>query len=151
MRFTLENIIISIAAVLVEEYPDTPVYSNSNQQGTETPCFFVFFMPTKMENQIGRRFIRTIGVDIIYLTERNTPDANDLMTEIADALDCAMELISYTDGIGTHNLYTFDREWKIDDGELHYQFKIKAVVSTPDDSPAMEEIAEYQGGIKNGK
>ena len=55
MTFTLEKLRDSIAGVLKKNYPDIPVYGNPNQQGTKTPCFFVFFMPSDMEREIDRR------------------------------------------------------------------------------------------------
>lgn len=147
MIFTLEKLVNSIAGVLKAEYPDIPIYNNPSQQGTEVPCFFVFFMPTEIEKQIGRRFMRNIGIDIVYLVEKNDPDAHDKMVSAADTLDCALEFILYE---GKEKLRTFDREWKIDDGELHYQLKIKAVVSYPDQTPRIE-FMDYEGAIKDGK
>ena len=44
MIFTLENIINSLAGVLTARYPDYPVYASPNQQGTDHPCFFIFFI-----------------------------------------------------------------------------------------------------------
>lgn len=105
--------------------------------------FFIFFMPTEMENRVGRRFMRNIGIDVVYLVERNDPDAHDQLVSVAEQLDFALEFISYKDG----KLRTFDREWKIDDGELHYQFTIKATVSYPDDTPPIESMESYKGGI----
>lgn len=144
MTFTLESLTDSIAGTLNENYPDIQVYSNPNQQGTEIPCFFIFFMPTETENRVGRRFMRNIGIDIVYLVERNDPDAHDQLVSVADKLDYALEFIPYMDG----KLRTFDREWKIDDGELHYQFKVKAIVSYPDNTPPIESVETYKGGIK---
>lgn len=144
MTFTLIQLLDSIGGVLKENYPDISVYSNPNQQGTDVPCFFIFFMPTETENQIGRRFMRNIGIDVVYLVERNDPDAHDQLVSIADQLDYALEFIPY----GAGKLRTFDREWKIDDGELHYQFTVKAIVSYPDDTPPIESVESYEGGLK---
>lgn len=146
MIFTLERLIDSIAGVLKENYPDIQVYSNPSQQGTDVPCFFIFFMLTEMENRVGSRFMRNIGIDIVYLVERNDPDAHDQLVSIADWLDFSMEFIPYIDG--GSKLRTYDREWKIDDGELHYQFSVKAIVSYPDNTPAIESVESYKGGIK---
>lgn len=148
MTFTLERLVDSISGILKESYPDIQVYSNPSQQGTEVPCFFIFFMPTETENQIGRRFMRNIGMDIVYLIERNDPDAHDQLVSVADQLDYALEFIPYIDGESKNKLRTFDREWKIDDGELHYQFTVKAIVSYPDDTPQIESVESYEGGIK---
>ena len=143
MIFTIEKLIDSIGGTLKESYPDISVYSNPNQQGTDVPCFFIFFMPTETENRLGRRFMRNIGIDVVYLVERNDPDAHDQLVSVADQLDFILEFIPYEDG----KLRTFDREWKIDDGELHYQFTVKAIVSYPDDTPKIESLESYKGGI----
>lgn len=144
MTFTLERLVDSISGVLKENYPDIPAYNNPSQQGTDVPCFFIFFMPTEMENQMGGRFMRNIGIDIVYLVERNDPDAHDQLVSVADRLDFVLEFIPYEPG----KLRTYDREWKIDDGELHYQFTVKATVFYPDNTPAIESAESYEGGIK---
>lgn len=144
MMFTLTQLVDSIGGVLRESYPDISVYSNPNQQGTDVPCFFVFFMPTEMENRVGRRSLRNVGIDVVYLVERNDPDAYDQLVSVADRLDLELEFISYRDG----KLRTYDREWKIDEDELHYQFTVKAIVSYPDNTPAIESAESYEGGIK---
>ncbi|WP_313583347.1 phage tail terminator family protein [Lacrimispora sp.] len=144
MKFTLEKLVDSISGALKEIYPDISVYSNPNQQGTDVPCFFIFFMPTETENRAGRRFMRNIGIDVVYLVERNDPDAHDQLVSVADQLDYVLEFIPYEDG----KLRTYDREWKIDDGELHYQFKVKVIVSYPDNTSPIESVETYEGGIK---
>lgn len=144
MIFTLERLLDSICGVLKENYPDIPTYSNPSKQGTSVPCFFVFFMPTDTENRIGRRFMRNIGIDIVYLVENSDPDIYDQMIYVADRLDFILEFIPCEDG----KLRTYDREWKIDEDELHYQFTVKAVVSYPDNTPRIESAESYEGGIK---
>ena len=71
MIFTLENIINSLAGVLTARYPDYPVYASPNQQGTDYPCFFIFFMPSKIEKHMNDRFLRDLGVDIVFVQQRN--------------------------------------------------------------------------------
>ncbi len=144
MTFTLTQLVDSISGALKESYPDISVYSNPNQQGTDVPCFFIFFMPTETENRVGRRFMRNVGIDVVYLIERNDPDVHDQLVSVADQLDYALEFIPYEDG----KLRTYDREWKIDDGELHYQFTVKAIVSHPDNTPSIKSVESYEGGIK---
>lgn len=145
MTFTLEKLINSIAGVLKANYPDVSVYSNPNQQGTKPPCFFVFFMPTEMKDEMDRRSRRILGIDIVYLTRRNIPDAYDQLVAVADTLDFMLDFIPYE---GMASMRTFDREWRIEDKELHYQFYIKAVVSAPNEGPSIENL-KYEGGVKH--
>ena len=53
MIFALEDIINSLAGLLTARYPDYPVYASPNQQGTDHPCFFIFFMPSKIEKHMN--------------------------------------------------------------------------------------------------
>lgn len=151
MTFTLEGLADSIAGLLKQYFPGVKVYGNPNQQGTDAPCFFVFFMPSDMEGEMDRRTRRVIGVDVVYLTMRNIPDSYDQINAAADQLDEVMECIPYTDGTETGHLWTFEREWRIDDGELHYQFKVKAIVSAPNHLPPIESMESYIGNVKNEK
>ena len=90
MIFTLSNVVNSLAGVLASQYPDYPVYENPNPQGTEPPCFFIFFMPSTIEGQVGDRFLRDLGVDIVFVQERTIVNANTQMLEIAEYLDIAL-------------------------------------------------------------
>lgn len=150
MRFTLENLINSIAGQVKEIWPEIPVYSNPNQQGTKTPCFFIFFMPTDMENRIGRRMQKNIGIDLVYITKRNLPNAYDSMVSVADVLDYKMEFVEYVENKEKQKLRALEREWKIDDGELHYQFYIKPIVSVAETIPWIEEIEKLEEKIGDG-
>lgn len=151
MIFTLEKLIDSIIGTLKQLFPGIKAYSNPNQQGTNPPCFFVFFMPSSMENEMDRRTRRVIGVDIVYLTERNVPDAYDQLNAVADKLDEALERITYVDGEEVAKLWTSEREWKIDNKKLHYQFVLKVSVSVPDESPVIDSVETYEGGVKHAE
>ena len=151
MIFTLEKLIDSIIGMLKQNFPGIKAYSNPNQQGTKPPCFFVFFMPSSMESEMDRRIRRVIGIDIVYLTKRNIPDAYDQLNAVADKLDEVMERITYVNGEESAELWTSEREWKIDDGELHYQFTLKVIVSNPDNSPIIDSMEQYKGGVKDAE
>ena len=151
MIFTLEKLIDSIIGMLKQNFPGIKAYSNPNQQGTKPPCFFVFFMPSSMESEMDRRIRRVIGIDIVHLTKRNIPDAYDQLNAVADKLDEVMERIAYVNGEESAELWPSEREWKIDDGELHYQFTLKVIVSNPDNSPIIDSMEQYKGGVKDAE
>lgn len=87
MIFTLGRILDSLAGVLQGRYPDYPVYYSPNQQGTEYPCFFIFFMPSEIKSQPGSRYMRDLGVDIVFVQQRNIVDGNTELLRIAGCLD----------------------------------------------------------------
>lgn len=151
MTFTLDGLVDAIAGLLRLHFPGIKVYSNPNQQGTKAPCFFVFFTPSDMEDEMNGRMRRVIGLDVVYLIKRNIPDGYDQLTAVADRLDEVTDQIAYGDEVGESKLRTFDREWRIDDGELHYQFTVKAIVSRPNEIPAIESMEGYEGGVKYAK
>ncbi len=148
MTFTLENILNSLAGVLKEKY-DYPVYTSPNQQGTDFPCFFIFFMPSKMESHVGNRFFSDLGIDIVFVQQHNIVNGNVEILKIAGYLDEELELFKYSDGGGkTAWIRTYERQWQNEDDELHYQFHIRQRVSVPAEETAMQRLEENNAGIK---
>lgn len=136
MIYSIPNLINSIASMLADRY-GLPVYASPNQQGTNYPCFFVFLRPSYMHDQIDRIGKREIFFDVVYVQARNCPDAYSDIYEKADGLDELFDIVLYTDGAHTVPLHTHERQYSIEDQELHYQFKIIARVSTPIDHDPM--------------
>lgn len=125
MTFTIENIIQSIAEQLKTAYPYCPVYASPNQQGTEYPCFFVFVVPTSgISDQLSGRSKRDIELDVVYVQERNSADANMELYGVAETLDELLDMVSYKGGSETVPLHTHDRTYDIEDMELHYHLRI---------------------------
>lgn len=152
MIFTLDHVLNSIAGVLTEQYPEYPVYLSPNQQGTAAPCFFIFFMPSSIESQIDERFYRDLGIDIIFLQERNIINGNTELQTIANFLDENLETIPYTDGSAEPvPIRTFERQWQNEDMELHYQFHIRQRVSIPRTPDYMESMEETNAKIKHNE
>ncbi|HBI63019.1 MAG TPA: hypothetical protein DDY31_17745 [Lachnospiraceae bacterium] len=152
MIFTLENILDSLADVLNKGYPEYPVYTSPNQQGTEFPCFFIFFMPSQIDGQIDERFLRDLGIDIVFVQQRNIENGNAEILRIAGYLDEALELFPYADGSGEKAfIHTSERQWKNEDMELHYQFHIKQRVAIPRNVNLMEEMEENSAYVKHGQ
>ena len=54
-------------------------------------------MPTDMESRMGRRMQKNIGIDLVYITKRNLPNAYDSMVSVADVLDYKMEFVEYVE------------------------------------------------------
>ena len=150
MIFALNNILDSLAGVLKNRYPDYPVYGSPNQQGTQFPCFFVFFMPSDKDGLVGGRFIRDLGIDIIFVQQRNMDNGNEQILEIAEYLDESLELFSYVDGSGASSfIRTFERQWKIEDEELHYQFHIRQRVWVPRRINQINEMEANKDYVKS--
>ena len=148
MIFTLDNLIDSLAGVLKEKYPSWPVYDSPLQQGTNPPCFFIFFMPSTIEGHVGERYIRDLGVDLVFVQQRHTVNGNRELIRIAEFLDENLEVFRYTGGAGTAWIRTFEREWQTEDQELHYKFHIRQRVKAEEEAIFMERMEENHVGIK---
>ena len=154
MTFTIDNVLDSLAGVLKAQYPDYPVYASPNQQGTIYPCFFVFLMPSTVTAEVDGRFCRDLGIDVVFVQERNLVNGYDGIHAVQEYLDYALETFQYADGSGeTAPIHTFERQASVEDDELHYQFHIRQRVSLPRTINKMKEMEENKGeetGTKAG-
>lgn len=149
MIYTIENLIQSIAAQLKTVYPALPVYDTFTLQGNEYPCFFVFLMPSNISDQIDGVDKREIFFDVVYVQQRNITNAYADLYSVADTLDDLLDVVNYTADGETVPLHTHERNYSIDDQELHYKFKIIARVSRPY-TPNPMQTEETDVGIKKG-
>ena len=149
MTYTIENLIQSIAAQLTTVYPALPVYDTFTLQGNEYPCFFVFLMPSNISDQIDGVDKREIFFDIVYVQQRNITNAYADLYSVADTLDELLDVVNYTADGETVPLHTHERNYSIDDQELHYKIKIIARVSRPY-TPNPMQTEETDVGIKKG-
>ena len=113
------------------------------------PCFFIFLMPSTIEDQVDGRFFRDLGIDIVFVQERNVVNRNAELQAIQEYLDYSLETFPYTDGSGGPvHLYTYERQANTEDQELHYQFHIKQRVAVPRTPIPMQEMEENNVSIK---
>lgn len=139
MTFTIDHLMNSLAGVLKAQYPDFPVYTSPNQQGTHFPCFFIFLMPSTIEDHVDGMFFRDLGIDIVFVQERNAVNGNAEIQAIQEYLDYSLETFPYTDGSGEAiPLHTYERQASTEDQELHYQFHVRQRVSVPRERTPME-------------
>lgn len=149
MIFSLHHVIDSLAGMLTGAYPDYPVYDSPNQQGTSFPCFFLFFIPSTIEEHVGNHYFRDLGVDLVFVQQRNLVNGNRKIHEIAEFLDRNLDPFPYTDGSGESvPVPVQDQQWSIEDEELHYQFHIRTRILVEETENLMQEMEENNVGIK---
>ena len=146
--FSLKLLTRSLANHLIPFFPQASFYADPNQQGTKTPCFFVQQRFASVEDKIGGRFLRKIGVDLVHLLDYNLPDMQRQYQNAADILDEVMDCFEYSDGEEAAWMRAEKRNWKIAIDELHYKFDIHAWCSLAENVPKMEEM-DYDETIKN--
>jgi len=149
-EISVDIISLSLAGTLEAQFPDSTVYDNPNQQGTELPAWFIIFMPgTSINKEIGNRYKRTLNVDLVYLEDFNLADLYDRYRRAAERLDEILDKLSSPDGAEQWLIHTFDRKWRIDPSALHYEFRLEIRVSVgkqPD--PKMRRIEKLNVNIK---
>ena len=133
MTYTINNLIRSVAAQLATAFPSTPVHDSPTQQKSGYPCFYIFLRPSDIRDQLSARDMRNISLDVVYVQERNAPDANAELYRVAETLDELLDVVPYSDGSGDDLvlLHTHERDYSIDDQELHYRLRISQRVSKP--------------------
>lgn len=90
-----------------------------------------------------------LGVDIVFVQQRNLANGNQKIHEIADFLDRNLEMFRYSDGSGDSALIAvWERRWNIEDEELHYQFHIRERILVEETVNLMQDMEENNVGIK---
>lgn len=145
MKFTMRGLTRSLAGCLAPFLPGVTFYDNPNQQGTRPPAMFLQRTRAKITMKMGGRFLRRLGLDLVYLVDYNQVDMDDQYTRAADILDERLETFPYSDGEGGQSaiLRTYERSWSIQDDALHYKFDLNIWVSPEEDAALMGSIQSY--------
>jgi len=144
MIYSIGRVISSVALMLGTKWPGVPVYG-SPTAATHFPCFFIFLMPSTISDQVDKVDRRDISLDVVYVQQRDLPDAEAALWEIADQLDQLLDVVWYTDGTEDTEsipLHTQDRTYSIEDQELHYKLRIPARVHQPVVEVLMQTMEE---------
>ena len=133
MIYSIEYLIQSVAGTLRSAFPGVDIHDSPTQQKSGWPCFYIFLRPSDIRDQLSARDARNISLDVVYVQERNTPNGNAELYEIADTLDELLDVVPYSDGSDEDPvpLHTHERDYSIEDQELHYRLRISQRVSRP--------------------
>ena len=133
MIYSIEYLIQSVAGTLKSAFPGVDIHDNPTQQKSGWPCFYIFLRPSDIRDQLSARDMRNIALDIVYVQERNTPDANAALYSVAETLDELLDVVPYSDGSDENPvpLHTHERDYSIEDQELHYRLRISQRVAKP--------------------
>lgn len=142
MIYTVDSIARSLADYLAPVLPGVTFYEDPNQQGSQTPCWFLQQRYSNLKLQTGGRWLRVIGLDLTYLEDYNLPDLQRRYQSAAEALDVALETFPYTHQGGSVLVRAYDREWRVDLDALHYKFELRALVALPEEARAMGRLEE---------
>lgn len=157
MNLTVSTISKSLADYLADYLapvlPGVAMYEDPNQQGSQPPCMFLQTRYNRLSKEAGGYWLRTLGIDLVYLLDYNLPNLQQLYQQAGEALDLALETFPYSDGgAGAEPvlLRTYDREWKVDRNELHYKFELRERVNIPEQFVKMQTM-DLDEDIHNGK
>ena len=151
MNFTISMVAKSLAAYLEPYFPDVTLLQNPTQQNANPPCMFLQQRYSFIKVKTAGRFLRQIGLDLVYRERYNLPNLQELYQAAAEQLDLLMETFPYSDGTteGTALLRTYEREWRIDQDAMHYKFELQVWVEQPETITPMETM-DYQEAVTDG-
>lgn len=141
----MQGLTRSLADCLAPSLPGVTFYDDPNQQGTKLPAMFLQRTRANIDLKMGGRFLRRLGLDLVYLVDYNQVDMDDQYTRAADILDERLETFPYSDGEGGQSvlLRTHERSWSLQDDALHYKFDLKIWVTPKEDEVLMGAIQSY--------
>ena len=143
MTFTMPALSRSLADYLAPSLPDVSFYADPNQQGTASRALFLRQTNARIAKQVGGRFLRRLGLDLVYLEQLNSVDAETRLQAAADVLDQRMETFPYSSGEEKAVLLrTYERSWEISDSTLHYKFDLQLWLTYEEDAALMMSIQE---------
>lgn len=151
MNFTISTAAKSLAAYLEPYFPNVTLLQNPTQQNANPPCMFLQQRYSFIKVKTAGRFLRQIGLDLVYRERYNLPNLQELYQAAAEQLDLLMETFPYSDGTteGTALLRTYEREWRIDQDAMHYKFELQVWVEQPETITPMETM-DYQEAVTDG-
>ena len=86
MKFTVRTLAKSLAGYLSDKFPGVTFYEDPNQQETKTPCFFLQVRHSNIVPKTNERYLRTIGLDLVYLERYNLPNLQEILQKICKKL-----------------------------------------------------------------
>lgn len=149
MNFTVRTLAKSLAGYLSDKFPGVTFYEDPNQQETKTPCFFLQVRHSNIVPKTNERFLRTIGLDLVYLERYNLPNLQEIYQRATEVLDECMETFPYSDGTDEALLRTYERNANVDEDAAHYNFELRLWV-TPERGGVPMMTMDYQEEILNG-
>ena len=143
MTFTMLALSRSLADYLAPSLPNVSFYADPNQQGTASRALFLRQTNARITSQVGGRFLRRLGLDLVYLEQLNSVDAETRLQAAADVLDQRMETFPYSSGEEKAVLLrTYELHWEIMDSTLHYKFDLQLWLTYQEDAALMMSIEE---------
>lgn len=143
MIFTMPALARSLADYLAPSLPDVSFYADPSQQGTASRALFLRQTNARLTKQMGGRFLRRLGLDLVYLEDFNTVDGDSRLQAAADVLDQRLDTFPYSSGREKPELLrTYERRWEITDSTLHYKFDLQLWLTYKEDAVLMQSIQE---------
>ena len=149
MNYSVEAILEGLAGVLAESGYEN-IYISNRQQGVQTPCFFISLMPSTSEDEVDGRYFNDLGLDIVFLQDTNEINMMDNVYSVLAYLDENLATIPYKDSEDADPipLHTYNREYHMEDMDLHYQLHFKNRMHIAKTSVLMASLEELTYEIK---
>lgn len=140
----VNSIIDAIASKLGEELGGGfTIYKESQEQGFDIPCFFIFLHTFNQKKMIGRRYFREQQFTVEY-----HPGTDSRKAEIHDMLDRLNEILEYVTADG--DLYRGTKmNCEIADGILRFYVNYNYYIYRQTEAADTMGSVEISSGIRN--
>ena len=151
INFTISQLAGSLAEHLAPSFEGVAFYEDPVQQGTDLPAMFLQTRGASIQNRMGKRFLWTLRLDLVYLLDFNLPNLQQLYQAAAQILDLKLEVFTYMDPDGNYSIVrTYNRDWTIDLDELHYRFDLQSWV-TKEEAAELMRTLELNMEVRDGE
>ena len=117
-------------------YPDIPIYGESVPQGFEEPSFFVKVLDGSRDQQLDRRYIHEVSIDIHYFATSNK-----------DAEKMANNLYEQMEVLGAIKIKGKNMKHEVSDRVLHFFIDYKVhLMKDAKQYPQMNRLEEHVYG-----
>lgn len=144
---TLNSIREGVMALLTARFPGIGVYGEDPSQDGQTPgspCFLVKLLTASQEQELGRRYNRTLSFLIKYI-----PEAAQREASLHETAELLFELFGEA-VIDRTRYFGSKMKYEVVDKNLHFFFDFHFLVWQPASvEPKMQSLKE-EGHIKHG-
>lgn len=148
MEYNISTLLDGLAEALSPLGYD--VYISNRQQGVTTPCFFISMMPSSSRKELGRTYFQELALDVVFLQDPNIINATDGIFEVIQFMDENLELVPYKPSENEATVvHTYDRNYQLQEFDLHYHLTFKNRVYIADNDPLMNSLeVSYEIKVK---
>lgn len=140
----VSDIINGISNALYSNFEGVTIYTESIEQGFESPCFFIMPLNVSESPLMGARAFRNMAFDVHYFPMSERASNAEIQT-IASKLFGVLKRIDLLNG---DKLNGFKLRYEVENGVLHFFVEYKPTIRYPVDAVEAQGELTQTIGVK---